>query len=273
MTSQDAKKAREVLAEKVAENQANRLFNHIVDEMREGDKSQTRAAKDRDRATPRDTSSEPSARLRSSLPAAGEFREALSPRQRKLRSALKNKVMNGAPQSQHQAVRTMLNDQDTAEWSRVNRDLHRSAGNVQKLDPDDRKTVQRLDRMIQSYEKINDREHKVYVAVELPDNHSDVGSLADIPRSMRPGATLAFDQFTVAKHNLHELPSHDSKRHIVFEIVTRRGAYLGRSDTVEDTTHLLPRGLHTQAVSAEHVTYETPGSYNGRIVIQLREKS
>lgn len=272
MDARDAKKGREVLVDAIANKAMDRLRDRIVDEAREQDRSQTRAAKDRDRATPRDASSVASTRLRLNLPNREEFREALSGRQRKLRSVVKNKVMAAAPQSQHQAVRTMLTDQDTAEWSRINTDLHRSAGNVQKLDSEDRKTVQRLDRMVQSYERLNDREHKVYVAVELPTTHRDVKGLKDLPPNMRPGANMTFDQFTLAKHNLHELPSHDSPRHLVFEIVTSRGAYLGRSDTVEDTTHLLPRAMNMQAVSAEHITYETPGGYNGRIVIQLRER-
>jgi hypothetical protein len=59
----------------------------------------------------------------------------------------------------------------------------------------------------------------------------------------------------------------------MFEIVTSRGMYLGRSDSVEDTTHLLSRGMQFDVVSAEHVAYATrSGGFNERVVLQLRER-
>lgn len=272
MSERDVKAAREVSAEVMSDRDFHRLANRMIDEARDGDSSRTRAARDRDRATPRDVSSVDSIRLRASLPPADDFRRMMSGRQRKLRSAIKNQVMAAAPATQHRAVRTMLTDDDRTEWSRINRALHTAAGDAQKIGEADRVTVQRLDRMIQSYEALNDRDHKVYVAVSLPDTVSDVKGPRDLPLTVRPGATLDFDQFTVAKHNLHETPGHDSARHVVFEIVTSRGAYLGRSDSIEDTTHVLPRGMQMEVVAAEYLTYATPSGYGERLVVQLREK-
>ena len=220
ISARDVKAAREVAADAMTEREFQRLANQITDQARDEDASLTRAARDRDRATPRDASQVDSARLRGDLPAEGEFRRALSGRQRKIRSAIKNQVMASAPASQHKAIRTMLTEEDAREWRRINGGLHVAAGDVQKLGDGDRAKVQRLDRAIQSYERLNDRTHKVYVAVELPDNHRDGRGVSDLPANLRPGSAVAFDQFTLTRHNLHETPGHDSDRHVVFEVVT-----------------------------------------------------
>lgn len=272
ISARDTKAAREVAESAMGDRAFQRLANRIADQVRDDDTSLTRATRDRDRSTPRDVSHVDSERLRGDLPAEREFRRSLSGRQRKVRSALKNEVMAAAPASQHQAVRTMLTDEDPQHWQRINRALHTAAGDAQQLQDADRKTVQRLDRLIQSYERLNDRTHKVYVAVELPDTHGDVRRLQDLPVNLRPGSAIAFDQFTLTRHNLHETPGHDSDRHLVFEIVTSRGMYLGRSDSVEDTTHLLPRAMEMQVASAQYATYETPDGFGERLVLQLRER-
>ncbi|MEE3067471.1 MAG: hypothetical protein VYA67_26650 [Actinomycetota bacterium] len=272
-SARDFKAAREVAVDAMTRKQFQRLANQITDQARDEDSSLTRAARDRDRATPRDLSHVDSDRLRGQLPAREEFRDALSGRQRKIRSAVKNQVMAAAPASQRRVIRTMLVDEDPAHWRHVNAALHHSAGDVQQLDAKDREKVQRLDRAIQSYERLNDRSHRVYVAVQLPDTHRDVAKPEDLPANLQPGATVAFDQFTLTQHSLHETPGHDSSRHLVFEVVTSRGMYLGRSDGVEDTTHLLPRGMQFDVVSAEHVAYATQsGGFNERLVLQLRER-
>ncbi|MEY8019173.1 hypothetical protein [Mycobacterium servetii] len=272
VTSRDVKAAREVVESAMSDRDFIRLANRIIDEARDTDTSATRAARDRDRATPRDVSRVDSDRLRQELPAPEEFRPALSARQRKLRSATKNRVIAAAPATQRRALQTMLGDEDLGRWRRVNFALHRAAGDVQQLDVADRTEVQRLDRMIQSYEDINDRRHRVYVAVALPDTHPDVSSIENLPGNLVAGSVVSFDQFTVTRHNLHETPGHDSHRHVVFELVTGRGMYLGRSDTVEDTTHLLPRGMRCRVVSAEYAPYATgSGGFGERLVLQLEE--
>jgi len=273
ISARDVKAAREVAEDAMTERDFQRLTNRLADEARDDDTALTRAARDRDRATPRDASHVESGRLRGEIPAQGEFRRALSGRQRKIRSVTKNQVMAAAPGSQHQAVRTMLTGEDPAEWRRINSALHYAAGDAQQLADGDRAKVQRLDRAIQSYERLNDRTHKVYVAVELPDTHRDVTKLEDLPANLQPGSAVAFDQFTVTRHNLHEVSGHDSSRHLVFEVVTSRGMYFGRSDSVEDTTHVLPRGMQLEVASAEHATYETrSGGFGERLVLQLRER-
>ena len=124
ISARDVKAAREVAADAMTERDFQRLAKQITDQARDEDSSLTRAARDRDRATPRDASQVDSARLRGDLPAEGEFRRALSGRQRKIRSAIKNQVMASAPASQHKAIRTMLTEEDAREWRRINGGLH-----------------------------------------------------------------------------------------------------------------------------------------------------
>ena len=273
ITARDVKAARDVIEEVMNERDFTRLSNRINDAARDSDSSQTRATRDRDRATPRDVSRVESNRLRGELPDAGQFRKALSSRQRKIRSATKRKVFSAMPASQRQAMHTMLEDEDQGNWQRTNRELHSAAGDVQQLGDADRATVQRLDRAIHSYERVNDRTHTVYVAVELPDNHQDVRSDSDLPDSLRPGTRLAFDQFTLARHNLFETPGCGSSRHVILEITTSRGMYLGRSDSVDDTTHLLPRGMQFDIVAVDSAPYATGGQGFGEqsVIVQLKE--
>lgn len=272
ISARDVKAAREVIEDVMTERDFQRLSNRITDEARDSNTGLTRATRDRDRATPRDVSHVDSPRLQHELADFGEFRSALSSRQRKTRSATKNRVMASAPASQRRAVETLLGQEDQQQWQRINYELHQAAGDVQQLADTDRALVQRLDRAVQSYEQLNDRTHNVYVAVELPDNHPDVNRLAHVPDSLRPGARVAFDQFTVSRHNLHETPGHDSGRHIVFEIATNRGMYLGKSDSVEDTQHVLPRSMAFEVAAVGYATYATgPTGYRERIVVQLRE--
>ncbi len=271
--SRDIKAAREVAESAMDDAEFHRLSTRIRDEARDSDTSLTRATRDRDRATPRDASHVDSARLRGELPERGEFRYPLSGRQRKIRSATKNRVLTGAPATQQQAVRSMLTNDDPSEWRRINGALHHAAGDVQELSDPDRAKVQRLDRVIQSYEQANDRTHTVYVAVKLPDTHADIGSARELPANLRPGQKVTFDQFTIARHSLHEAPGHDSGRYLMFELTTSRGMYLGHSDSVEDTTHVLPRGLSCEVASAEGTVYDNGrGGHGTRLVLQLREQ-
>ena len=132
--------------------------------------------------------------------------------------------------------------------------------------------VQRVDRAIQAYERANDRGHLVYSNVKLPDaiNHSNVSGF--LGNNFKPGTIVSFDRYTAGAHNLHQIePAHDAaQRTAVFEIKTRRGMYLGRSDGVDDTAHLLPRGIQLRVCSTHQATYQRPdGSTGTRQVIQL----
>ncbi|MDD4866840.1 MAG: hypothetical protein PHQ28_06900 [Mycobacterium sp.] len=270
-TERELKAARTASEAALSEADQVRLSNLIADLARDEDRSLTRATRDRDRATPRDMSHVESERLRREPPAEIAYRAPLSARQRKVRSALKNRVAAAAPRSQRKAVETLLASPDVTSWERVNEGLHRAAGDVHGLAAKDRVMVQRVDRAIGSYEQLNDRDHTVYVGVRLPDDVPSVFDKRDLPAGLREGARIAFDQFTPATHCLHELPGHDDQRVVVLEITTSRGMYMGRAGTGDDTRHLLPRGMHLRLTRAAIVPYATGGGRGERLVVQAED--
>jgi hypothetical protein len=164
ISARDVKAAREVAADAMTEREFQRLANQITDQARGEDSSLTRAARDRARATPRDVSHVDSDRLRGDLPARKEFREKLSGRQRKLRSTVKNQVM-AAPSRPVAGATTAA--PRTREWGITERSPfgRRRPAAIGH----DRAKVQRLDRAIQSYERLNDRT-TACVAGKLPDS-------------------------------------------------------------------------------------------------------
>lgn len=271
----DLKSAAEVAASTLDAATLARVKNELADRARDEDTSLTRATRDRDRATPRDTADQPAPRLQQQLPAATDYREGLSPRQRKLRSATKNRVMAAAPETQTQAVETMVGDEDATRWRAINAELHAVNGNVHKLkDPDDRKLVQRFDRAIQAYERENDRDHRLYFSVEMPKDADPVIDADSLPSTMRIGERVTLDQFTLAKHDPAELPGHgaNDQDHVLVELVTNRGLYLGRSDTIADTTHVLPRGIDLEYVDASRAPFHSPTGLQYRVIVQARER-
>ena len=111
----------------------------------------------------------------------------------------------------------------------------------------------------------------MYVGVRLPEKTPSVFDKRDLPAGLRVGSRIAFDQFTPATHNLHELPGHDDQQVVVLEITTSRGMYMGRSGTGNDTSHLLPRGMHLRLTNAAVVPYDTPEGFGERLVVQAQD--
>ena len=254
-----------------------RIGAELADRVLEDDTLRNRAARDRDRAFPRDTSAVDDNRKRRQLPARGEFRGDLSSRQRKDRSAAKRRVLEGAARTQVKELQWATGD--PARWRHLNSALREATGNAQELDERDRRSVQRLDRLIQSYERDSGRGHVVYAVVELPTD-TPVTRRRDVPATLQPGARISFDQYTMATHTLHEAAAVAERRRaegsgastVVLEIETSRGMYLGRSDSVDDTSHLLPRGLGMRVAGIdEHADYARPGGHDSTLVVQLRD--
>ena len=256
-----------------------RIGAELADRVLEDDTSRNRAARDRDRAFPRDTSTVDDDRKRRQLPARGEFRSDLSSRQRKDRSAAKRRVHETAPQSQ---IREMIwAVRDPQRWKHLNSSLRAATGDAQQLPERDRRSVQRLDRLVQSYERDSGRGHVVYAVVELPTDNP-VTRRRDVPATLQPGARISFDQYTMATHTLHEAAAVADRRRaegggsgastVILEIETSRGMYLGRSDSVNDTSHILPRGLGMRVAGIdEHADYARPGGHDSTLVVQLRD--
>jgi hypothetical protein len=231
-----------------------------------------RQARDRERAMPRATAGDiPDPRMERNLPRAGTVRRPLSSRQRKARSAAKRLTQDGLPQTQYQALLSTVTDPGYR--ARVNNALSDAAGDVQQLPDRMRAEVQRVDRAIQAYERGSGRGHVVYVNLELPDAVRGGHPLGTARAYFPEGSAIDLDRFTGAAHSMHEVePPGGGADMPVLEVRTRRGMYLGRSDSLDDTTHLLPRGMRLQVVAMHDATFERPdGSTGRRPVIQVRD--
>lgn len=232
-----------------------------------------RAAKDKQRAYPRDTTAKiEHERKRRKLPAEGETRRPMSARQRDARSVTKNRAQEEMSGREYNALVDLLNVGETNTWVELNDRLSAAVGDRQNLDEKDQQLVGRLDRTIQRFERDSDRGHVVYVNMQTPSfiNRSNLGGFA--ANQFKPGTVVEFDRYSVGAHNLHEVEPEASEAHrtVAFEIQTRRGMYLGGSSRVDDTSHLLPRSPRMVAVGSHTATYERPDGTTGeRVVVQL----
>lgn len=246
-----------------------------LDAMTEGLPGLNRQQKDRERLMPRATTAELAhPRMQRPLPAAAAVREPFSSRQKKARSKARLTVQDRMPDAQYEAQRRLTTD--ARRWSQLNDKLSDAIGDMQELSDVDQQSLRRVDRSIQAYEKVNDRGHVIYANVAMPQqiNHSNLDGF--VAHKFRTGDRLSFDRYTLGTHQLHETTSDaagdTAGRVAVFEIQTRRGAYLGHSDSRDDTAHLLPRGMHFEVLGTHQASYRTPDGETGtRVVVQLRD--
>lgn len=251
---------------------ANRGGLRDLDERMESMPGMTRQQRDRDRIFPRAaTAAMGHPRMDRPLPDKSERRTPLSSRQKKARSVTRQQVKTRQPLAQRAAQRKLVSE--LAVWNQINDQLSDAVGDIQALSPQDHQLVKRVDRSIQAYERHNDRGHRVYVNARMPQSVNHTSLAPFVHRNFGPGDVVAFDRFSAGAHQLHEIETHDpAGRTAVFEIHTRRGAYLGGSDTVDNTAHLLPRGMELLVIATQDVTYSRPdGSVGHRLVIQLED--
>lgn len=258
------------------DREEQRFSHREMDSMIENTPGYTRAAKDRDRATPRETSAPLGHPKKArALPSEGDVRVPLSSRQRKDRSKAKFRAQDRMSGTEHASVKALVKD-DPAGWARLNDALSDAAGDMQddRISTKDRLLGQRVDRAIQRYEQENDRGHVVYSAALMPD-YINAGNIEGYAKNnFEEGQVLTFDRYTTGAHSMHELdrvvPERDQQRVLVFEIATRRGLYLGRSDSLDDTRHLLPRGMDLEVLGSHTATYSRPdGTQGTHTVVQL----
>lgn len=226
----------------------------------------TRARKDLERAFPRSAIASVNDRKRRTLPIPDAIRLPPSARQRKARSVAKRSAQSRLPTVGYKAMHTLISTPDA--WADIGAELTKVRGDAHMLDDKTRTHVQRVDRSIQTAERLNDRGHVVYCAVTVPDPLPD--GQQHLPAELQPGARIEFDRFTMATHAIHELDPILGQTEIVFEMQTARGMYLGASGSADDTAHLLPRGMQWDVVSAYEGRYRRPdGSLGRRRIVQL----
>lgn len=258
--------------------QERRWASQDLDDRIEADPRASRGAKDAARSMPRETNAElRHTRMRRILPEPGQVRLPFSSRQRKARSKTKYAAQDRMPGTEYHAIRETVWD-ESPRWAELNDALSDAAGDIHADNISDelRLTGQRLDRAIQRYERLNDRGHVLYAQARLP-YYVNAGNSTGYANNHFPAGTLvAFDRYTGATHAMHELdqvtPSGEEERHVVLEIQTRRGMYMGASDSTHDTRHLLPRGLELEVIGSHTADYERPdGTIGRRTVIQMMD--
>lgn len=269
-------KVAEVLTPEAAGDRAeSRAGLRELDAMTEGMGGLTRQQRDRERVSPRATTA-PLAHpvMQRPLPGPQETRAPFSSRQKKARSKTRIAVQDEMPNAQYEAQTRLVTD--PARWRATNDALSAAAGDVQELPEAEQARLRRIDRSIQAYERSNDRGHVVYANVQMPPQINRSNLAAFLGRNFAAGDAVAFDRYTFGTHQLHET-SRDADgdtagRVAVFEIQTRRGAYLGHSDSQDDTAHLLPRGMTFSVAGVHQATYAAPDGTTGtRMVVQLRD--
>lgn len=256
------------------ERRESRAGLRDLDQMTEGMSGLTRLQKDRERLFPRDTVDELGhPRMLRHLPEAAAVRGPISGRQRNERSKDRLRTQRAVPLVQLRAQRDLVTDPQR--WRSLNDELSDNAGDLQALSDADQARVRRIDRSIQAYERNNDRGHVVYSNVRMPTYINHQNRVGFLRRNFTPGERVSFDRYTQATHQLHETAAQDSDAGgsvVVFEMQTRRGAYLGQSDKRDNTQHLLPRGMDFEVVGVHQASYRDPGGTTGtRMVVQLRD--
>lgn len=233
----------------------------------------TALQKDRERIFPRDrVAAAGHPRTIRTLPASATVRGPLSARQRNARSKTRIATQTTMPLTQLRAQRTLVNSPE--QWQSVNDLLSEAVGDVQELPASEQEQIRRIDRSIQAYERRNSRGHVLYTNVQLP-GYINPGNVTGFVRNnFAAGDRVAFDRYTAATHQLYETAAQtpDGGSVVVFEMQTRRGAYLGHSARIDNTQHLLPRGLEFEVAGVETVTFQDRhGSSGQRIVVRLRD--
>ena len=276
-SSSSAKVAQHVDTPVYQERGAERTGLRDLDVMVETTPGLNRLQKDRERVYPRETNADlRHPRMERKLPGIGSERQPLSARQRNARSKARRAAQQKMPLTQLRAQRDLVTQPE--QWLRTNDLLSDHMGDLNELPDAEQERIRRIDRSIQSAERLNDRGHVVYTNMVLPSyiNTSNVEGF--VKKNFAPGRQFTFDRYTQATHQLHETRSDAAglnfpdSRIVTFEMETRRGAYLGNSAKVDNTSHMLPRGMEFEVVGISPTTYRDPTGGSGQcLVIQLRD--
>ena len=231
-----------------------------LDAMVEARADMLRRTKDANRAIPRDASLPLNERTAHRVPEYPETRVPISDHQMRERSRVKQAVQEKWTEAQHRSVRALVTD--PAEFTRISDKLSDAAGDIEQLSSRDQRVVRRVDRAIRQYEESNDRQHVVYCNAQLPEDVDD--------ESLKTYDSVYLDRWTAGEHNLSALDGHPSH---VYEVITRRGMYLGHSAGGSSTAHLLPRGMRFEVEEVYDAKWkDADGTLGMRRVIRLREK-
>ncbi len=250
-------------------NQASRDGLRQLDRAVEMNPTLSRAMKDRERGIPRATVAplgHPK-KDRGLLP-ADAVRTPMSKRQRLARLHREKDIVRKLSTAQHSSLKGLVQDEGT--WRKLNSGLCETLGDVQNMSDAGKELVQNIDSAIQTYERANDRGHRVYINVDMHRGINSSNQEAFLDHYLPEGTVVHFDQFTAGSHNLSEISRDVGARKMAVEIHTRRGMFIGEPGDAKSNGHLLPRGMKLQVAGYNEVTYEdAKGEQGRRMCIQL----
>ena len=158
----------------------------------------------------------------------------------------------------------------------INDQLSANVGDIAELDDGTRLTVQRVDRVIAMAEAHNTADNIVYAPIQVPAGVNSGNVQGWLKNGFAVGTEVNFDRYTISTHEMGQATEHHPQWRPVCEIVTRRGAYVGKAPKTNNTNsnaaHLLPRGLQLRCIGIKTVPVVTgDGEVHSRLVLQLED--
>ena len=268
---QRAKLAGVTTSESFRENQQTRTDGHELDANIESSTGYHPAEKRAGRTFPKDYTPPMNPRKYRGLPEPDAIRTSLSGRQQDERTKTRRSSQTTLTNSQFRTVAGLTSDPDDSQWRALNDALSDVTGDRTQLDERHRRMAGEVDWAIQKYERENDRNHVVYARVELPGFVNETNIAGYVRNQHSAGDIVDFDRYTLGAHTVHEVEG-DASRSMVYEILTRRGAYLGQSRDVDNTAHLLPRGLRMEVVGTHRARFRRrDGTLGEHVVVSLTD--
>lgn len=268
---QRAKLAGVTTSESFRENQQIRTDGHDLDANIEGSTGYHPAEKRAGRTYPKDYTAPMNPRKYRGLPEPDAIRTKLSGRQQDERTKTGLEAQSQFTSNQYRVITNAVSDPDDGQWRALNDELSSVTGDRTQLNEHHRRMAGEMDWAIQKYERLNERNHVVYTRVELPGFVNETNIAGYVRNQHAAGDIVDFDRYTLGAHTVHEVEG-DARRSVVYEILTRRGAYLGQSRDIDNTAHLLPRGLRMEVVGTHRARFRRrDGTLGEHIVVSLTD--
>ena len=185
----------------------------------------TRHKKDLNRTMPRDGTG-PSMRSRR-LPPDSQPRRLTVYRQRILNKQKTALDGNRVPVRAKAAFSRVFGN--NTELRSINDQLAANVGDIAELDDGTRLTVQRVDRVIAMAEAHNTADNIVYTPIQVPAGVNSGNVQGWLKNGFAVGTEVNFDRYTISTHEMGQATQHHPEWRPVCEIVTRRGAYVGKA--------------------------------------------
>jgi len=234
----------------------------------------SRHVKDENRALPRDGTGDVRSRR---LPADSEPRRLTAYRQRILNTQKTAFSRDKVPVRVRRGFAQVFGS-DIQELVRINDLLADNVGDVEALDEDTARKVRRVDRFLRMAEAHNKADNIVYTPIRPPQGVNSGNVTSWLNRNFGAGTEVNFDRYTVTSHSAFEADGEGTgaRWRPLCEIVTRRGAYVGKAPTSKgphpNAGHYLPRGIPLRCVGIKTIPVTAPdGATYQRTVLQLED--